>query len=93
MSAAAVWQQTPDRRTWRAARGGVLLSVTKTANGAYRAEVEGPGVTERSPEFRISSKSWSRGRTCLTAPPPRRSRWTSATLTSPRSYARRYPGT
>lgn len=49
---AITWQQTPDRSTWRAARGPVLLTVSKLTNGVFRADVEVPGVAERSPEFR-----------------------------------------
>jgi hypothetical protein len=44
---AVSWQQTPDRRTWRAARGLVMLTVSKLTSGQWSATVEGPGVTER----------------------------------------------
>lgn len=56
---AVTWQQTPDRRTWRAARGRVLLTVTKLANGMFRADVE--GMTGRSPEFRtrLAARRWA----------------------------------
>ncbi len=55
------WQQTGDRRAWRAARGSVLLTVTKLSSGMFRADVEGPGVTERSPEFRtrLAAQAWA----------------------------------
>ena len=61
---AVTWQQTPDRRTWRAARGSVLLTVSKLTNGAFRADVEGPGVAERSPEFRtrLAAQGWADNR-------------------------------
>jgi hypothetical protein len=41
------WQQTHDRATWRAARGLVVLTVSKLTSGQWSAAVEGPGVTER----------------------------------------------
>lgn len=56
---AITWQQTPDRRTWRAARGGLVLTVTKLANGAFRADAE--GMARRSPEFRtrLAAQGWA----------------------------------
>lgn len=53
------WQQTSDRRTWRAASGTVVLTVTKTASNTYRADVE--GLVERSPEFakRTNAQRWA----------------------------------
>ena len=56
---AVTWQQTPDRRTWRAARGPVLLTVTKTANGAFVADVE--GLAGHSPECRtrLAAQAWA----------------------------------
>jgi hypothetical protein len=38
-----------------------LLTVSKLNSGAFRAEVEGPGVTERSPEFRtrLAAQGWA----------------------------------
>jgi len=64
MSAPVAWQQTPDRRVWRAARGGLLLTVTKLSNGAFRADIEGPGAAERSPEFRtrLAAQGWAANR-------------------------------
>lgn len=47
---AITWQQAPDRCTWRAAAGVLLLTVTKLGDGKFAAMVEGPGVTERSPD-------------------------------------------
>jgi hypothetical protein len=54
------WQQTGDRRTWRGQRGRVVLTVTKTSSGAFRADAEGPGVSEQSPEFRtrLAAQRW-----------------------------------
>lgn len=56
---AVIWQQTPDRRTWRAARGPVLLTVTKISNGAFVGHVE--GLAERSPECRtrLAAQRWA----------------------------------
>jgi hypothetical protein len=56
---AVSWERTPDRRTWRAARGPVLLTVTKISNGAFVAHVE--GLAERSPEFakRTIAQRWA----------------------------------
>jgi hypothetical protein len=53
------WQQTGDRRTWRGQRGRVVLTVTKTSSGTYRADVE--GLAERSPEFRtrLAAQGWA----------------------------------
>jgi hypothetical protein len=61
-----VWRQTADRRTWRAARGPVVLTVTKSANGAYRADVE--GVAGRSPEFRtrLAAQRWAENKVGVT---------------------------
>lgn len=58
---AVTWQQTPDRRTWRAARGPVLLTVTKLSSGMFRADVAGPDAAERSPEFRTrrAAQGWA----------------------------------
>jgi hypothetical protein len=58
---AILWQQTGDRRTWRAAAGALVMTVTKTASNTYRADVEGPGVADRSPEFakRTSAQHWA----------------------------------
>jgi hypothetical protein len=56
---AITWQQTPDRRTWRAARGSVLLTVTKLTNGMFRADVE--GLAKHSPECRtrLAAQTWA----------------------------------
>jgi hypothetical protein len=54
------WQQTPDRRVWRAARGRLVLTVTKVSNGMFRADIEGT-TTAHSPEFakRTSAQRWA----------------------------------
>jgi hypothetical protein len=56
---AVTWQQTPDRRTWRAAADGLVLTVTKLTNGMFRADVE--GMAERSPECRtrLAAQAWA----------------------------------
>jgi hypothetical protein len=58
---AIFWERTADRHTWRAARGPVLLTVTKLSSGMFRADVEGPEVSERSPEFRtrLAAQGWA----------------------------------
>jgi hypothetical protein len=56
------WQQTPDRRTWRAASGVLVLTVTKLSDGMFEAMVEGPGVTERPLRplrTRLSAQAWA----------------------------------
>jgi hypothetical protein len=45
------WQQTPDRRSWRAASGVLVLTVTKLTNGMFGATVEGPDGTWRSDPY------------------------------------------
>jgi len=58
---AVTWQRTPDRRTWRAANGDTVLTVSKLSSGMFRADVEGPGGTARSPEFRtqLAAQGWA----------------------------------
>jgi hypothetical protein len=62
VSAPVDWQQTGDRRTWCAARGSLVLTVTKTVSNTYRADVD--GLAERSPEFakRTSAQRWAENR-------------------------------
>jgi hypothetical protein len=45
------WPQTPDRRTWRAASGVVVLTVTRLSDGMFGAMVEGPDGTWRSQPY------------------------------------------
>ena len=70
MSARAVdWQQTPDRRTWRAAAGVLVLTVTKLSDGMFAAMVEGPGITERplTPRTtRLAAQRWAENRAGVT---------------------------
>ena len=58
------WQQTPDRRVWRAAAGALVLTVTKLSNGMFRADVDGSEVADRSPEFakRTNAQRWASNR-------------------------------
>lgn len=55
------WERTPDRNTWRAARGPVLLTVTRSVDGKFAALVERPGVADRAPGFRSRSlaQAWA----------------------------------
>ncbi len=57
-----VWQQTADRRTWRAARGSVALTVTRLTSGAYQADIDSMAV--RAPEFRtrLAAQAWAEER-------------------------------
>ena len=65
MSAPVIlWWQTPDRRTWRAAVGVLVLTVTKMSNGQWVGTVEGPGVSKRSPGLpaRLAAQRWAENR-------------------------------
>jgi hypothetical protein len=56
------WARTSDRNVWRAYRAGLVLTVTRVADGAgWQATVESPKDTERSPAplpTRIAAQSW-----------------------------------
>jgi hypothetical protein len=56
-----MWEHSPDRRTWCAARGHVVLTVTRLSSGMFRGDVEGPGVAEQSPEYRtrLAAQDWA----------------------------------
>ena len=44
------WARTSDRSTWRAYKGGLVLTVTRVADGSgWTATVESVNVTERAP--------------------------------------------
>ena len=43
------WARTSDRAVWRAYKLGLVLTVTRVADGGWQATVEGPGITERPP--------------------------------------------
>ena len=56
------WARTSDHNVWRAYRAGLVLTVTRAADGSgWQATVESPNVTERSPAplpTRIAAQSW-----------------------------------
>ncbi len=58
---AFIWEQTPDRRTWCAAAGVLVLTVSKLSSGQWAATVEGRGIAERSPEVgtRLAAQGWA----------------------------------
>ena len=43
------WARTSDRSVWRAYKSGLTLTVTHLVTGGWQADIEGPGVTRRSP--------------------------------------------
>jgi hypothetical protein len=56
------WARTSDRSTWRAYKGGLTLTVTHLAGACgWVAEVEGPGVSDRSDPFgtRLQAQHWA----------------------------------
>ena len=57
------WARTSDRNVWRAYKGGLVLTVTRVADGSgWLAVVEGANVTERSPAplpTRLAAQSWA----------------------------------
>jgi hypothetical protein len=55
------WERTPDRRTWRASAGNLVLTASRLSSGQWAATVEGQGAAERSPEFstRIAAQGWA----------------------------------
>ncbi len=57
---AITWQQTGDRRTWRAASGPVVLTATKLSSGQWTATGDGATIA-RSPEFRTrtAAQAWA----------------------------------
>jgi hypothetical protein len=65
MSAPGIaWQRTADKRTWCAAVGGLVLTVTHRSSGQWTATVAGPDTDDRSPEFgtRLAAQRWATGR-------------------------------
>lgn len=58
------WWQTPDRRTWRAAVGVLVLTVSKTSTGQWVGTMEGPEVSKRSPGLpaRLTAQRWAENR-------------------------------
>ncbi len=60
------WARTSDRNVWRAYRGGLVLTVTRVADGSgWQATVESPNVTERSTvplPTRLAAQAWADNR-------------------------------
>jgi hypothetical protein len=58
------WARTADRGIWQAFRSGLTLTVTHLAAGGWRADIEGPGVTRRSPVLgsRGAAQAWAEDR-------------------------------
>lgn len=65
-SADESWARTSDRNVWRAYKGGLVLTVTRVADGGgWQATVESPNVTERSPAplpTRLAAQQWADNR-------------------------------
>jgi hypothetical protein len=55
------WARTSDRHVWRAYRNGLTLTVTNLVTGGWQADIEGPGVTRRSPLLgsRGAAQAWA----------------------------------
>ena len=56
------WARTSDRAVWRAYKSGLMLTVTHIVGASgWVAEVEGPGVSERSDVFatRLQAQRWA----------------------------------
>ncbi len=60
------WARTSDRNVWRAYKGGLVLTVTRVADGTgWTATVESPNVTEQSPAplpTRLAAQRWADSR-------------------------------
>jgi hypothetical protein len=55
------WARTSDKSVWRAYKSGLTLTVTHLVTGGWRADIEGPGVTRRSPVLgsRGAAQAWA----------------------------------
>jgi len=55
------WARTSDRSVWRACTSGLVLTVTHLVTGSWQADIEGPGVTRRSPVLgsRGAAQAWA----------------------------------
>ena len=55
------WARTSDRDVWRACKSGLVLTVTHLVIGGWQADIEGPGVTRRSPVLgsRGAAQAWA----------------------------------
>jgi hypothetical protein len=58
------WARSSRREVWRAYRGGLVLAVTHLVGGGWEAEVEGPGVRDRSGVLatRMAAQRWADGK-------------------------------
>ena len=60
------WARTSDRNVWRAYKAGLVLTVTRVADGTgWTATVESPNVTEQSPAplpTRLAAQRWADSR-------------------------------
>jgi hypothetical protein len=59
------WARTSDRAVWRACKHGLTLTVTHLIGArGWVAEVEGPGVSDRSDVFgtRLQAQHWADNR-------------------------------
>jgi hypothetical protein len=59
------WARTLARNVWRAYKGGLVLTVTRVADGTgWAATVESPNITERSGVLatRIAAQRWADNR-------------------------------
>ena len=65
-SADEPWARTSDRAVWRAYKGGLVLTVTRVADGSgWTATAESPNATERSPATlptRLAAQRWADSR-------------------------------
>jgi hypothetical protein len=58
------WTRTGDRDVWKAYKNGLTLTVTRLVTGGFQADIEGPGVTKRSPLLgsRGAAQAWAEDR-------------------------------
>ena len=60
------WARTSDRNVWRAYKAGLVLTVTRVADGSgWTATAESPNVTEQSPAplpTRLAAQRWADSR-------------------------------
>ena len=59
------WARTSDRNVWRAYRAGLVMTVTRFADGSgWQATLEGPSTAERSGVLatRLAAQSWADNR-------------------------------
>ena len=58
------WARTSDRNVWRPCKNGLTLTVTHLAAGGWEEDIEGPGVSRRSPLLgsRGAAQAWAEDR-------------------------------